>query len=266
MDFLAKEYRKIIKDFINEGGPKSRGQMSRIGEYLGVHSSLVSQILGGTRDLTFDQACTLCEFMNLSTIESDYFIALVQEARAGNEAARKRCRGELEKIRARASKLKEHVTKDKELTSLQNATYYSAWYFVAIKQLLALEEFQTVSAIAQKLNLSLAIVKNVLQFFEETGLCKHEKGKYIRGPTKIHIPSDDPLVGRHHINWRTKGFEQLGMRPEEELFFTLIATLSSDDKLRLREEIRKAIKKVVQVVDSSEPKELICFNVDFFGL
>ena len=57
---------------------KGRGEFRKISMALKMHTTLVRQVLNGRKCLTEEQASRLCGYMGLNSLETDYFLKLVQ--------------------------------------------------------------------------------------------------------------------------------------------------------------------------------------------
>ncbi|MBC87069.1 MAG: hypothetical protein CL677_07795 [Bdellovibrionaceae bacterium] len=80
-----KEYvLKRVKSLPNQG----RGEFRRIADAIGVSSVLVSQIFKGEKHITADQAFKLCQYFKLDSLQSEYFLLLVNYERSGDSGLR----------------------------------------------------------------------------------------------------------------------------------------------------------------------------------
>jgi uncharacterized protein (TIGR02147 family) len=268
--FDVVDYRQIVRvrlKFLgSQSGKSHRGHYSRIAEHLNIHTSMVSQIFNGLKDLTFDQACGLVSFLGLTDLEADYFICLVQLARAGTSSAKEKCQRDLVRLREQAASLSARVRSDRTLSEEDNAHFYSYWFITAIKLMTSIAGHQTPDEIARRLSLPLSVVHSALEFLLETGLCVNTGGMIRPGPAATHLPSSSPLVGRHHQNWRIKGFERMGQLLPSEFFLTIPATLTERDALRIRKALLELSEAVVTIMDDSKSEELYCLNIDWFNV
>lgn len=192
------------------------------------------------------------------------FVGLVQLDRAGNQEARTKCKRDLERIKEKSESLKERLTKDTVLTEEHNAIFYSHWFYVATKLLSSIPGNYTAEKIAEGLGISLVQIKKALEFLLSVGLCVESDGKIKPGPRNTHLEANSPMVGRHHQNWRMKGFEKMGDMKSTELFLTMPATMSEKDVFILREKIVSFIEDFVKIIDSSKGEKMYCLNIDWF--
>lgn len=262
--FDFEEYKKFVLKVLKTYPNHGYGQFSKIAQKLNIHTSLVSQVFQGDKHLSFEQACDLCQFFGLTELETDYFVALVLKERAGNEAARKKCAKDLEKIKSKAAHLEERISNDVILNDADSATFFSHWSYTAIKLLVSLVQDGQPSIIAKKLNLPLESVNKVIEFLTQTQLCLYKDGKLTQGPSKLHIAADSPFVSRHHLNWRIKALDKIGYLKPDEFSFTMPTNVSLKDAAIIRQQLIEIVDQTVKVVDNSKPEAMFCLNLDWF--
>ena len=198
-------------------------------------------------------------------IEVEYFLLLVEYERAGTSALRASFLEQIRERQSQQAELSQRVTRSKDLTPEDRAIYYSNWAYSAIRNLTAMEGFQQPPALANRLNLELPYVHQVLEFLLSSGLCVQNQGQLRPGPAMTHLSSASPLVSRHHGNWRIKSMERHPMlRPTEELAYTAPMTLSQSDAIRIRSLLADLVEKVDQIVAPSPSEKLFCLNLDWF--
>lgn len=264
--FDFTNYKDFIQKKLKDSDKKGHGQVSRIAKHLGIHTSMVSQILGGPKDFTIEQACGLCPYFGFNELESDYFVALVQWERAGTRETKQKFERDIRRLSQQSESLKDRLPKDVELTEADNALFYSQWFYTAAKLLSSISGFNTPEAIARKLGVPASHIRKALEFLLSTGLCIDDNGKIRPGPANTHLGADSPLVGRHHQNWRVKGFERMGILKPSELFLTMPATLTEKDAILIRKRLVQTIEDIVEIIDSSKGEVLYCFNLDWFDV
>lgn len=263
--FECKNYKKYVILWIDSRPKKGRGEYRRIAELLNIHTSYVSQIFNGDRDITEDQAWLLCGHLSLNQLETEYFLALVRYNVSSHHAYKEKCKKDLEVLRLRSLEIKNRVRSDWELTDSERATFYSHWYFSAVRQITSMPQFQTPESIADELNLPRAEVVRIIEFLVSTGLCKEEGGKIKKGPASTHLAGESPFASRQHINWRVKAFEKIGGPKTDAVFFTSPLTISTFDAEKLRKKIVDFIDEAMKVVEASKhDEELRCLNIDWF--
>jgi uncharacterized protein (TIGR02147 family) len=258
------DYKKFVLTNIKLRPNRGRGQLAKIASDIGVNSSLMSQVFNGPRHLTEEQAYSVAEFFGLNSRESFFFLLLVQKERAGSVKLKKLLTEQIQNIQKDSLKLKSRIVPEKQLTPEQQAVYYSNWLFTAIHTLSSIEEYQTLFALGERLNISIVAIKKAADLLLEYGLCIEQQGKILVGPKSTYIPSDSPLVLRHHSNWRIKALEQMPGDSESNFFFTAPISLSESDFAAIRYELVKFIEQLAKQVESSKSETAACLNLDFF--
>ena len=264
--FEFNNYKKFVNKRILEMPKRGHGQYRKMSIYLAVSSVNVSQIFKGDRELTVEQACSLCEFFGLAELESQYFVNLVEFERAGTHQLKTMIKKRLGEIHDKAQDLKHRLVQQKQLNEETRAIFYSNWYFSGIRLATSIPHLQTVDSISERFDLPLTTVNRVLLFLMQHGLCIEEKGKFRMGPSSTHLEASSPLVSRHHLNWRMKGIEKMEHFSSEELFLTLPCSLNLPAMKAIRKELVDVIERVTKIVDDAPSERVACFNIDFFNL
>jgi uncharacterized protein (TIGR02147 family) len=263
--FNSTDYRTFISKRFLEMPKRGYGQARKLSNYLGVHTTLVSQILKGLKTLTLEQASLCAEFLGLTDLETEYFLLLVQWDRAGNESLRKNLKRQMEQTKSKSIELVNRLKSDKKLKEEQKAIFYSDWVYSAVRQLTAIGEYHSVTSIAEALDLSPKRAREVVEFLLSTDLIEEEKGKLKIGAKSTHLESTSPWIKMHHMNWRQKSLEEMSKDySNDKLFYTAPMTLSKKDALKIREMIVQFLEKVDEVVEPSPSEELWCIGIDWF--
>lgn len=259
-----QDYRAYLRARI-ESSTAKRGQLARISEAAKIHKTTLSQIFHGSKDFSLEQAFRVGEYLALRPDENEYLLLLVNYARAGTQELRESFKRQIVARQKAHQKLSNRVTRSRELTSEERSIYYSNWIYSATRNLSAIEGFQTVREISDRLGLDASFVNQVLDFLTRTGLCVEENEKFRPGPQMTHLEAHSPLVSRHHGNWRIKAMERHPvLRHEQELAYTAPMTLSAKDAERIRELIADLVQKTDEIVGPSPSEKLFCMCLDWF--
>jgi uncharacterized protein (TIGR02147 family) len=263
--FDYQSYKQCVNDWVRTQPSEGHGQFRRMAEYLSVHSVIMSQVFRGDRDLTPEQAIGIASFIGLGETERDYFLLLVQHARAGSVDLKNVLEKQMVAAKRHASALKNRV-KHEALDEVAKATFYSHWYYSAIRLGVSIPEMSSVNAITSELELDRELVANAIQFLLENGLIVQKNGRLNIGTPVTHVGHDSPFVSRHHTNWRVKGLQSLERVSESDLHYTGPMALSEAAAQSIRNELIKMIEYATKTASNSRSEILQCLNVDWFGV
>ncbi len=240
------------------------GQSNKLAQFIGAHTTLVSQVMKGIKTFTFEQAALTADFLGLNDFESEFFLLLVQWDRAGNESLRKNLKRQIDQAKIKSAELEHRLKSDKKISEEQRAIFYSDWIYSAVRQLTAIDGFQNKDAIAVHFQISKKQTKEVIDFLLSTGLCIEIKGELRPGPSSTHLGASSPWVRIHHMNWRQKAMEQINKKDAVQLHYTAPLTVSKKHALKIREMIISFLAEVDTVIEPSPSEELLCMNIDWF--
>lgn len=258
------DYKAFLRDYIRRLPQKGRGQLLKMAQALDVNSTLVSQVLSGPKDFTFEQGHKICVHFGFGELETEYFLGLLSIARSGTQTLKKYHQAKLEKLKSESQQLSKRVKHERVLTDSERAVFYSSWLYSAIRLACSLEEGLTVDDVVRRFSVSRERAIEILKFLTETGLCIHESGRYLMGPQRTYLEHGSPFLVRHHLNWRMKGMSRAEDISEKELMFTGPISISKKDFAALREQLAEQIKRASETVKESNPDDLACLNIDLF--
>lgn len=264
--FKHDDYKAYFHEVIKLKGSAGRGEYKRIAEALGVHPTMISQILSGDKHFTPEQIVRLTKYYGFGKDEIHYAILLVEIARAGSVELRKQLMDMKEEVQKKSLKLVNRVHVSTELSESQKAIFYSSWVYSAIQIASSLERAVNVDYFCKRFNLSLERVREVLEFLREAGLIIEQEGVFKPGSKSTHLAKDSPFIIKHHSNWRVKAIEKSEILSDEELMYSVNISLSQKDFKRLREDMIDFIQKFLKTVHASPAQEIAQFNLDFFWL
>jgi uncharacterized protein (TIGR02147 family) len=242
---------------------RGRGEFRKISEALGVHSTLTSQIFSGRKCLTEEQAAKLCAYMGLNSLETDYFLKLVQIERAGTEQLKAVLQRQLKQIHSQALEVKSRVPASEKLSEQDRAIFYSSWQYATVRLLTSIPRFQSKEKIAQHLKLSVSRVQEILDFLSSRGLCKEDHGKYQRTEKNTHVEFRSQFSVRHHQNWRAKSTQLQEQVTASDLVFTAPISLAAKDIPEVRKILLEAISEIAKIVDHSPCEEMAYLGIDW---
>ncbi len=261
------DYREYMKAFIQYQPNGGRGQAGKIAAALGIHSTLLSQILNGHRDLTMEQASLFCDYDDMSEAESDLFLNLVSLSRAGNESLRKKLRKQIEEQKNSFSEVRKRVgIVHKKLNTYEQSVFYSSWQYSAIRMLASLEQVPDLNEMAPMLGLTRQRLTEMVDFMLEKGLLIENKGGIKMGHAKTHVDAKSQWASRHHSNWRTRRLTELDNVGDQEICFTSPFSCSAKDYKKIREIFLSAIQEAMQIIADSPSEETHVLCMDLFDM
>lgn len=260
--------RDFLTDYIGNLPKRGRGFPRKLASAIEVSPVVISQVLNGSRLFTTEQGFATAEFLNLEPLEKDYFIALINQERAGTKKLSQYYNEQAKTALRKHSEIQNRIKDSKELDDNAKAIYYSEWYYSAIRLLVCNPEVNTAADIAKTLPLPLQRIRDTLQFLEEYQLITKTKNGYNWLGTSTHIPASSPLVSRHHQNWRMKATNNLfrDINQTEEVFFTAPMIIDKQSATKLREKILNFISSNQKLLRDAPSKNLFCLNIDFFEI
>lgn len=257
------DYKEFLKAIL---GNQGHGSRMKLAEALNCQSAYISQVLNQHAHLSFEQAADAAAFLNLDHDEEDFFLTMVQLARAGTERLRQIHLTKLRQTRERRALLSNRITGTDVLDEVTQARYYSRWYYAAIHVLVTVPSYKSKEAIAGYLGLPMTVVNEALEFLLETGLVMSTQEGYVSGKTRVFLKGDSPLIVQHHGNWRMKAMESVHLGQKNNVHFSSVYSLSKKDYLLLKEKLLGHLQEVREIVRPSTEEEVCVLNLDFFSL
>lgn len=264
--FEYLDYKTALNAVLAEKRKTQKGLSRKLAEHLGVHPTLVSQVLTGTKDFTEEQMLSVCEYLGIAKIEVKYLLALLQFERAGSKKLKEHCQEVVEQIRKQALQISERVPRDHQLSDIEKAVFYSSWIYSAVQLLSTLAEPMNFEQICQRLNLTPGKARDTLDFLIQIQMVIEKEGRFFPGSVATHIEKGSPFLIKHHANWRMKAIQAAENLTDEELMYSANISVSKKDFTRLREELMQVIERFVEVVKPSPAEDIAQFNLDFFWI
>lgn len=267
--FEFKHYTDYLRALF-DAPDAEKGMRSRLADALGCQTSFVSQVLSGRLHFSLEHALQIALFLNLNRDETEYFILLVQKAKAGTQNLQKYFENQLANHLAITLKkrelVKERIGIQGELSEKDQTLYYSAWWYMAIHIFVALPGLNTKKALIQRLNLPVKNIESALKFLTRCGLIFEKKGIYQIGKTRIHLGTDSPLLSRHHVNWRIKAIEAAERVQSQDLQYSALLGISKVDAQKIKTLMLDLIQKSEPMIARSKEEAPYVMLMDFFEL
>jgi uncharacterized protein (TIGR02147 family) len=262
--FGGLESRAWIRTHLKSLPNQGRGQLTRLAAHLRVNTTLVSQVMSGSRHFSDEQALEVAEFFGLIGVEQEYFVLLIQQEKAGSAKLRTYIADKLKDLKATALELKNRVQMERSLTDEERTRFYSSWLYSAVRLYCSLGEGKTLEEVCNKFGLERIRAQEIVQFLVGTGLCVQAKGLYKLGTQSTFIEQSSPHYLKHLTNWRLKAVEAADQSKPENFLVTAPMSLSEADFEHVREKLLKTLKETLATVKDSREETLACLNIDFF--
>jgi uncharacterized protein (TIGR02147 family) len=261
--FEHKEYKAVLELQI-AANRNQRGYKSALAEAAGCQLSFFSQALHSHVHLTPDHAAGLAAFWGFDHDERDYFLELVNFARAGSSHLKAILSKRLSEIRERHENLAKRYKKEQTVRPEDQALYYSSWHLSAIHILLTIPEFRSVQQIAKRLGLPPVMIQESLDQMAKMGLAVKTGSSWHPGQTDIHLARDSVLTSMNHSNWRNRAVLDSYQRESGGMHYTAVHSLTRSDYEKIKEVTLKFLDQTRAVVRPSKEEELACLTLDWF--
>ena len=264
--FDFESYKKYIHVWIKSQPKLGHGQMRKIAEALGLHTTMVSQIFRGDKHLSIEHAQELASYLGLRAIESDYLILLVQIERAGTKKLRDYYRLKLTQLKDEATNLGRRLSFDRKLTESEQAEFYSSWIMSATRLLTEIPEFGSARALSEALQIDITKMAKVVDVLLNLGLIVERDGRLRLGPAHTYVPRESTWAARHHVNWRLKAIERVDSISTAETMFTSPLNLSNEDFGKVQKMVVQFIEDVRAIASPSPAEKTAVLLLDWFSL
>lgn len=264
--FDFDDYCAYLKAVIAAQPRRGHGYRSQLAKVIGCHIAYVSQVLAGKADLSLEQAEALNGHLGHSESQADYFLLLVQSARAGSVPLRARLRNKIDLLRGKQNQLRHRIEQTDKVADEHMPKYYSSWIYPACHIATTLEKPPTSRDLARLLRVSEDTVVKTMRFLSQAGLVNETGSGWTPGISRVFLKSDSPLIVSNHRNWRLRALSEIEADPSRGLHFSGLFSLSETDAIQIRTELLEKIEEVRSVVKASRAEELQVLGLDFFKL
>ena len=261
--FQFKFYKSWLQNVFNQS--ENRGLMSRICRLVDCQCSYMSRVLNTKLQLTPDYAYKVSEALQLSTIEQEYFLLLVDIDRCTELQYINFLTKKMKKIIAGQTEIRDKIQRPIPQNSVDESLYFSMWYWSAIHLWCATPGHHTAHSMAKKFSLSDVIVEKCLEALVEFGFLKKTGAHCIYNSGGMHLDRRSPFAAFNHSNWRQKAVQDAQQyQIESSLHFTNLQTMTRADYQRIRGLLLEVIEKTERIARPSAPEELVMVCLDAF--
>jgi uncharacterized protein (TIGR02147 family) len=265
--FLFKDYKKYLLDFLENQPQRGRGLRGKWAEAAGCQLAYVSHVLGGPPHFSLEQAESISRFVGHSQEETEYFLLLVEKARAGTASLKQFFQHLIEAKLEYYHNLRNRMKIQASLKLEDQAIYYSRWHYAAIHMILTIPEYQTAVAISEYFSMPLVKVKEYLSFLVTRHLAEEAtSGRYSVKEQFLHIGKESPLFPHQQVTWRHKAIESIYNKDANAIHFASCFSLSARDIAKIKDILGQTIEDTTEVIKPSKEEKLFSICLDFFEL
>lgn len=263
--FDHEDYKSYLSGRFSTQG-SNRGLRAKLATKLSCQSAFISQVLNSHTHFSLEHAVIVDEFLEHSPDESEYFMLLIHHGRAGTKGLKNYYRKQLDQLRKRREVISERIHVKEKLNQIDAFQYYSTWYYAAIHVLTMIPKYQTQAAIAEHLRLPLKVVKEATEFLAYCGLIEENQGKWVNSKNRIHLGNDTIITSKYHMSWRIKTLQNLELSHKEDLHYTGVLALSSENVEKLRTLVLNFIESLEPIIQEGPEEELHAISLDYYRL
>lgn len=245
---------------------KQRGLKKKAADAMNVNTSFLSHILNGRQNLNEDQAFALSRFIGLSVDETNYFLLLTQKERASSSALKLHKEKEIQRLQRKQSKLSAKIeSKTKSINKEEMAEYYKSWIPTALHFLSAVPEYQTVSALGNRLQLDRQVLFENIELLTQLELIERNGDNVRFTSGNIHLSSNSTWVKNYHRHIRQKTIDAID-RSQDNFHYSSVSAFAKKDYENVRTILSEAIEKIRKLIASSKEEEVYIYSTDLLEL
>ncbi len=265
--FDLDDYRSVIEKKLKDEA-KTRGYRTELAKAAGCQLAYISHVLNNQAQFTPDHAIGTAEFWGLDEIETDFFLGLVDLARAATPRLRIQIEKKLAKLRREYRKTLQSRLSIEPYDQERVIEYYLDWAVAATHALLMLPQFGEATALSKKLLIEESRVQAILKLLQDLGFAERVGAKWKATSRFFHAGDENKFARLHHRNWRQQVSENLNRNEasSNKFHYTAIHSLSQDDFKKIRQLLTDLISQSRSVVIPSPEETVACMTLDWFEL
>ena len=260
--FAFEDYRGYLKSVEKESKPILRGFRRKLGEAAGCNPSFVSQVFSEQQNFSLEQAVGIADFLGLENEALEYFLLMVQLARAGNSRLKTHFSRRCAEFRESREEISKQVTAESKSQKMSEQEYYSNWLYAAVHVAVTLGPLSK-EALQNLLRIQSKELEPVLQHLSQWNLISHSPKGFIATEMAWHLPRTASVLNTHHMNWRLRSMVHMQRNLKQDLFYTVVASFSEKDFNRFRRELIRWIAAFTASIRGSKAEVVANLNIDF---
>lgn len=254
-----KSYLSALEQVQNQ-----RGFRSRLAEATDCQNAFISQVFNGLVNFNLEQALKISHFLRLKNEEKQYFLWMIEYARAGTTDLKNYFHQLMSDLKEKHLNIKERVQIAETLSEEAQTIYYSHWIYSAVHIASMIPKLNTVEKLTHAFDFEKEKMSDVIEFLVRHGLVEQKGSQISSGKTQIHLSQNSPNIFKHHTNWRIESIKSLDHNHRTDLHYSGISSLSKADVDKIRAIFVDTIENYIRTIEKSPEETLYCFNLDFF--
>lgn len=265
--FKLDEYRSVVLKKLKDES-ENHGYRTALAKAAGCQLAYISHVLNNNAQFTPDHAAGIAEFWALDELETDYFLGLVDLARAATGRLKKQIERKLNKIRSEYENAFLGRLSHQPYNSERVIEYFIDWAAAATHALIMIPEYQDTASISKRLKIDDVRVNSILSLLQDLGFAQRVGSHWKATSRFFHAGDENKFSQLHHRNWRQYVYEKLNQTQvtSESFHYTAIHALSKEDLKKIKRLMQELLANSRSVVAPSPEETIACMNLDWFEL
>lgn len=262
--FQYAEYRAVMAYFVDKH-KSIRGYRTKMASAINCSSAYLSQVMNSHVQLSQDQGLLLANFWSLAKLETDFFLALIGQERAGTPELKAYIGEKIERLREKHTNVGHYVAQQNTLSLELAAEYYSSWLYQAIHVAISVPQIDSLAKLVARFGCDRDRVSAVLHRLMTMGLIEEDpSGGWRATQLHTHVDRDSPNFANQHKNWRLKSCEDSVINSSDSVLYTGVYSLSQKTAEIMRNLLLDTISKAHDEVVGSAEEEVFTLQIDWY--
>lgn len=263
--FQYDSYQKYLQDYLRPSLKK--GALGELASFLGCHPSRLTRFIKGNQQPTSEQSYLITKHFNLDARESQYFLALVELARATSDTYKKFLKEKLSALReGRAQPPATMNAPERPMNQSEENLFHSSYLYMAIWMASAITHENSLEEIAGRLEIPVNLVEQYGLSLCQMGLCEIEFGRIKPLARLLSFTDQYGQLTRFLSNWRALAIQRVSTPSPHDYFYSEPMGIGRTSAEEIRKILKTAVSNSKRILAGEASEELFCLNVDFFKI
>ena len=266
-----EEYKQCLRSLMASRQQQfgARFTFEKMALACGIQKTYLSKVLNSSTHLNPDQLYSACEYLKLSTIETEFILLLRDSEIAINPKRASLLKTKITKIRNENMKT-ESVIQVAQVGSVER----NKWEYYTDVDLQLVHMFMTIPAyskdpnqICPKIGIDSNRLQSILLKLQNWQIVQFSDGIYHVNDPKLHLPEDSPVFLAFGILNRIKTIEKIRLTKadkSDDYFFSVMFSASKRLQGKFKKKLLDLLKELQGEVIESKSEEIYQLNIDFF--